>query len=237
MRRVQGRIRFPGNPWPQGHALAAFSLSAALDARHGVGLLLHLKTEDYAAEGPGIDAGDNADWTSPDVWENFGECTLSNTAWGYLNDQLVRLDRPPFRRFDPRDLVGQAFDLDPVADLPPGWSPSDQPFQIYLLGHDAVAEHRITFAEGSSPGLFDIGWSGRIALFYAGEEDFRHRFDAEIRDAPFEGFELDADLDIPVPRREAAAQALLKRFVAHPDTWRFVPGQARGDKDRFVTAP
>lgn len=233
---MRGRIRFPGNPWPDGHPVAVFTLSAALDARCGVGLLLHLETADYDAEGPGQDDGPDADWTSPAVWDNFQACTLSNTAWGYLNEQLVRLDQPPFRRFDPKDLAGKTVELDPVAALPPGWSPGDQPFQIYLLGHDAVAEHHIAFSAGSAPSLFDVRWSGRIALFYVGEEEFRHRFEAEIHDAPFQGFELDADLETPVARREAAAQTLLKRFVAHPDAWRFVPAQAHGDKDRFVPA-
>lgn len=231
---MRGRIRFPGAPWPDGHALAAFSLSAALDARHGVGLLLHLETEAYDAEGPGQDGGDGSDWTSPAVWENFGACTLSNTEWGYLNPQLVRLDQPPFRRFDPQGLAGRSFTLDPVADLPPDWSPGDQPFQIYLLGHDAVAEHHIAFSAGATPGLFDIGWSGRIALFYVGEEDFDRRFEAEIRDVPFAGFEIDTDPDIAAPRREAAAQTLLTRFVARPESWRFVAGTGQGDKDRFV---
>lgn len=233
---MRGRIRFPGNPWPDGHAITAFTLSAALDPRHGVGLLLHLESAPYDAEGPGADDGGDADWTSPDVWENYGAVTLSNTHWGYLNHQLIRLDQPPFRRFDPKDLVDRTFDLDPVKALAPGWSPGDQPFQIYLLGHDAVAEHRIVFAAGSAPGLFDITWSGRIALLYGGRENFEHGFEARLQDVLFSHIELDTDADIAVPRREAAAQALLRTFVARPDAWRFVAGADQADKDHFVPA-
>ncbi|MBO9543918.1 hypothetical protein [Caulobacter sp.] len=233
---MRGRIRFPGNPWPDGHPIAAFTLSAALDPRLGVGLLLDLKSEAYDAEGPGVDDDSGADWTSPDVWRNFHAATLSNTHWGYENDQLARLDQPPFRRFAPKDLTGRTFALDPVDALPPDWSPGDQPFQVYLLGHDAVAEHHIAITQGSAPGLFDIAWRGRIALFYVGEEDFRHRFAAEIHDVPFSHIELDTAPEIAVPRREASARALLKKFVAAPDAWRFVAGTSQGDKDRFVPA-
>lgn len=233
---MRGRIRFPGNPWPDGHPIAVFTLAAALDARHGVGLLLHLESASYDAESPGLEDGDGADWTSPGAWANYDAVILSNTHWGYLNDQLVRLDAPP-RRFDPRDLAGQTFELDPVDALPPDWSPGDQPFQIYLLGHDAVAEHHIAFAAGSAPGLFDIAWSGRIALVYVGDEAFKHGFEAQLRDVAFSHIELDTDADIAAPRREAAAQALLKKYVAHPDAWRFVAGTGQGDKDRFVPTP
>lgn len=233
---MRGRIRFPGNPWPDGHPVAVFTLAAALDARHGVGLLLHLESAPYDAEKPGLEVDSDADWTSPDVWGNYGEATLSNTQWGYLNHQLIRLDQPPFRRFDPKDLLDRTFDLDPVKSLAPGWSPGDQPFQIYLLGHDAVAEHRIAFAAGSAPGLFDIAWSGRIALLYGGQENFEHSFEARLQDVPFSHVELDTDADIAVPRREAAAEALLRKFVAHPDAWRFVAGANQADKDRFVPA-
>lgn len=226
---MRGRIRFPGNPWPDGHPVAAFTLSAALDPRHGVGLLLHLESADYDAEGPGRHDEGEASWTSPGAWENYGSATLSNTHWGYLNDQLVRLDAPG-RPFTLEDLAGRIFALDPVETLAPDWSPGDQPFQIYLLGHDAVAEHRIAITAGSGPGLFDIAWSGRIALFYVGDEDFRHGFEAEIRDVPFAGFELDTDSDMPVPRREAAARALLVKFVAHPEVWRSPPVRARATR-------
>ncbi len=227
---MRGRIRFPGNPWPDGHPVAAFTLGAALDARHGVGLLLHLESAPYDAEGPGVEIDGDADWTSPDVWANYGEATLSNTHWGYLNEQLVRLPTP----FDPGDLPGRTFALDPVEALARDWSPGDQPFQIYLLGHDAVAEHQIAFAAGSAPGLFDITWSGRITLLYAGQEDFKHGFTARLHDAPFSHVELDTDADIAAPRREAAARALLRKFVARPDAWRFIAGTSQGDKDRFV---
>lgn len=233
---MRGRIRFPGNPWPDGHPVAAFTLSAALDPRHGVGLLLHLESADYDAEGPGQESEDEADWTAADVWTNYCSAILSNTYWGYLNAHLVRLDQPPFRRFDPSALTGQIFAFDPVDALPMDWSPADQPFQIYLMGHDAVAEHRIAFSRGSAPGLFNIAWSGRIALAYVGDNVFRHRFEAQISDVPFAGLELDTDPTVPAPRREAAAQALLKKFVADPRAWRFVAGSSQADKDRFIPA-
>jgi hypothetical protein len=229
---MHGRILFPGNPWPEGHGIRTFKLQAALSESHGVGLLMHLETADYDWEGPGRPGG--GDWGSADTWGNYGACTLSNTEWGYLSKQLVRLDAPP-SRFDWRTLAGRSIRLDPVEALAPDWAPTDQPFQIYLLGHDAVADHRIDNAAGSEPGLFDLRWSGRIALFYAGEETFRHRFEASIHDAAFAGFRLDLT-DAPAERRASAAAALARRYLADPEAWRLELGEAPGDADRLVRA-
>lgn len=229
---MHGRIVFPGNPWPGGHAIKSFEFRAALSEAHGVGLLMHLKTAEYDAEGAGEDG--EGDWGSPATWLNYHACTISNTKWGYLADQLVRLDAPP-RPFDWSRLAGRSISLDPVEALAPDWSPGDQPFQIYLLGHDAVADHLVDVRSGSEPGLFDVRWRGRIALFYVGEETFDHRFDADIRDVPFAGFELDLK-DAAPNRRAATAAKLARKFLADPEAWRLELGATAADTDHLVRA-
>jgi hypothetical protein len=229
---MRGRIVFSDNPWPDGHAIKRFELRAALSEKHGVGLLMHLETAAYDAEGAGRDG--EGDWGAPATWLNYHACTISNTEWGYLADQLVRLDAPP-RPFDWRELDGRSIGLDPVAALAPDWSPTDQPFQIYLLGHDAVADHVVDIRSGSEPGLFDVRWRGRIALFYTGQETFDHRFEADIRDAPFAGFELDLE-GAPPNGRAAAAAKLAREFLVDPEAWRLELGATATDADHLVRA-
>ncbi len=56
----------------------------------------------------------------------------------------------------------------------------ERAFHIYLLGHDAVADHRITFTRVPGTQLFDIAWQGKIALAYVGNYAPEHPFRAEI---------------------------------------------------------
>lgn len=227
---MHGRIIFAGNPWPAGHPIDKVRLAASLTQAHGVGLLLHLETADYDSEGPGEERGED-DWASPIVWGNFHACTLSNLEWGYLPADLPRLDAG--RPFAVESLAGRRLDLDPVTALKDDWSPQDRAFQTYLLGHDAVAEHSLVFAAGSGPDLFNIGWSGRIALAYVGDYEFRHRFAAELVDVPFEGFELER-LPGGETLRAAEAGRLARAFLADPDAWVFLSGEAPGAPDRLI---
>ena len=57
----------------------------------------------------------------------------------------------------------------------------DRAFHIYLLGHDAVADHRIAFTRVPGTQLFDLDWRGKIALAYVGDYEPEHCFRAEIR--------------------------------------------------------
>ncbi|MER7280154.1 hypothetical protein ABT369_37525 [Dactylosporangium sp. NPDC000244] len=65
----------------------------------------------------------------------------------------------------------------PIEDLdaPPA-------FHVYLLGHDSVADHAVTFT-GDGSGRHRIDWTGRVALTYSGDEEFRYEFRAEIHEA------------------------------------------------------
>lgn len=79
----------------------------------------------------------------------------------------------PFRLADARPQRLTADPL-PILDLdaPPA-------FHVYLLGHDSVADHDIVFTRQQTGG-HTIDWNGRIALTYAGEEEFSHRFRAPV---------------------------------------------------------
>ncbi len=172
-----GRIVFPGNPWPAGHAIDEFAWSGRIDENGNLWFDLHLRSAEYRAEGVPESAAGDADWSSPQVWCNYGSCTLSSTYWGE-DDGTGFLAATPGSPFHLTSLTPQRLTADPLplVDI-------DQleylAFNIYLLGHDSVADQEVSFTRRPD-GSHHIDWHGRIALTYAGDVEFRHRFEAEI---------------------------------------------------------
>lgn len=183
---VPGRIHFPGNPWPEGHALTEFAWTARV-VDGTVWCDLHLRSADYYAErdielDEGEDGDHDSSWKAPGVWGNYHRCTLSSTFWGDEGGFAVR----PVDTFTPAWLDGRTFEVDTVA----GGTLADVEldalaFHVYLLGHDSVANHRIAFHRVGDSDRFDITWSGDIALTCAGDDDLEHRFEARIAEVPF----------------------------------------------------
>ncbi|MBK9035417.1 MAG: hypothetical protein IPL61_29870 [Myxococcales bacterium] len=200
---TSGRIWFPGNPWPDGHAIARFVWSGRLDDR-GLWFDLHLESAAYDAAdraAGGDDDDDDGDWRARNVWTNYHRCTLSSTKWRSDGGFLVGTAAAPF---DPGQLSGGEFRVDPlptgramVEDLD-GDDDDDRPFNVYLLGHDTAADHRLRFQPG--PRGAQLSWTGRLALTYAGASEFRHTFSAEVSGARFTGFEITPGLPPDVAR-------------------------------------
>ena len=212
---MEGRIWFEGNPWPDGHAVRDFMFAGYLNEA-GIGLILHLEAADYSEEYPDSFPDDEEDeedeesdgswWGSKFTWSNFGHATISNFNWGVDPDHLVPL-LDPGQVFDLETLAPRRYLADPLVPEPEGGFPADDDlFHAYLLGHDQVRGHDIRIAPGHGAGLFDLLWSGRIALIYSGEYEFRHRFRAEIRNVPFAGFMVEP----PPPPREGPG------IIRHP---------------------
>ena len=186
---TDGRIHFAGNPWPEGHAIKTFEWTARqVDGR--VWFDLHLVTQDYYAEREIEDDEDveyASDWEAPIVWGNYHACILSSTYW----DEDRGFDACDLADFSPAWLDGRRFEVDPVEgeidDV------EALAFHIYLLGHDSAVDHRIEFSRIGDSDRFDIVWSGRIALTYAGNYHPEHRFEARIRGVPFPRIAVSAD--------------------------------------------
>jgi hypothetical protein len=209
---MTGRIVFPGNPWPDGHAIKDFQLLAALRPGTSVRVLMHLQTEDYDAARK-IDYDDDHEhdsvWEASRVWGNYHNCVLSATHWGIDGSSGFPV-HDASARFDVDALAGTEFCVDHVAGERIDIEDDQLAFHLYLLGHDTAADHRIAFnALGS--GRFAINWSGRIALTYVGSTTLRHAFKAHIPDTPFLGVTV---LDC---RSLDEAKAALARHVAHPE--------------------
>lgn len=212
------RIKFLDNPWAEGHAIQDFFWSARLEPS-GIWFDLHLQTADYSAEDTHSeeDIDDSqGDWQAKIVWNNYHQCTLSSNYWGGTGFQVASRERP----LDFKVLSGQAFLVDPLPidfDVP-------RAFDIYLLGHDSAADHRLRFTQRSTPNLFAVDWRGRIALSYSGSYEFRYEFEAHVESTAFEGIEL------PQGTREQDAQSLLAPFVTHLDAFTLA---ASGEDLRF----
>ena len=251
---MQGRIFFEGSPWPEGHAVAEVEFSANLSEK-GVSLNLHLGTEDYflardikTEDEDGVplpEYGDLPAWEHPSVWYNYHACKISNTFWS-SGPSPIMLSKPG-ERFSIKDLSGRVFKIDPVPKLEDGradpefhWEHDDLHFHTYLLGHDAVADHEISFKQ-IKDGLFDIDWSGRVAMAYVGDYDFRYKFRAQLKDVPFLGFacarmegENVSDHIYPDPEMRRKTQTQwAEKWLADVDTLNYIERAEQFECDLF----
>jgi hypothetical protein len=97
-----------------------------------------------------------------------------------------------------------------------------------LLGHDAVADHRIHLHSRQPDGSYTLDWRGRIAQYYKGETDFLHEFVAQVERVTFDSIrlwyfdptvakeQLGIEMDPNMTPRDYIAP-----FVADPDRFRF----------------
>lgn len=196
---MRGRIWFPGNPWPDGHRVTDFLWAGRLDGSGRLWFDLRLETAGYDEEVdvPDSEADEDVpDWVAPIVWNNYHACTLGS-AWDDATGLLAATPERPFRLADPAPQRLFADPL-PIEDLDA--SPA---FHVYLLGHDSVAGHTVTFTT-EGPGRHRIDWTGRIALTYAGDEEFRYEFRAEIHDAGLAHIALPEGMPVGDCRRRIA---------------------------------
>jgi hypothetical protein len=229
---MHGRIWFPGNPWPDGHRVTEFAWNGRLDGSGKLWFDLHLETADYdeadeaddeADPADDIDEDDNdiADWLAPTVWQNYHACWLSSTS----DDATGLLAGTPERPFRFADRAARPLVADPlpIEDLD-----AEPAFHIYLLGHDSVAEHEVTFTPERTGG-HRIDWSGRIALTYAGDEEFRYGFRAELRNVRLGYVALPTDMPLDEAYRR------LTPLVDVPE--RFVPAEVDGRRVLTLVEP
>ncbi|MGX7669289.1 hypothetical protein [Plantactinospora sp. DSM 117369] len=221
---MQGRIWFPGNPWPDGHRITEFAWTGRLDGDGRLWFDLMLKTADYdeaddepakgsAEEDVNDDEDDVEDFLAPTVWQNYHSCTIGST-WDDATGLVAATPGRPFRFAGPEP---QRLTADPLPIADPDAAPA---FWIYLLGHDSVAAHQVDFVREPSGTGYRIDWQGRIALTYIGEQEFRYTFRAEIRDVEL------GHVGIPESMSVDQARAHLAELVDVPE-W-FVPAEVAG---------
>lgn len=223
---VTGRIHFLGNPWPNGHRIKSLRWGAIIRPNEGLSLDFTLESADYYEEEKQDVERDahTSDWDSPAVWSNYHACTIEpSTTSGApclpVSDGTTRFEF---------DAPSYAFAADPlpIDDIERFFETNA--FSIYLLGHDAVADHRINLTRTDDAGHYDLHWTGRIALAYAGESEFRHSFEARASGVRFEAIDLQhfdpttmkkrrgVDIDPNIDPRDCIAP-----YVSDPDRFIF----------------
>ncbi|MGO0062547.1 hypothetical protein ACTID9_21420 [Brevibacillus fluminis] len=196
------RIYFAGNPWPDGHRIKAFAWSGRLEPESGLWFDFHLESDDYYADDQDDEDEEDedveSDWASKIVWNNYHSCTLSSTEWGDGGFMVGSAAEP----FDFTCLTQTVLRADPLET----YDFEERAFHIYLLGHDAAADHRFTFSR-EADGRYSIEWQGKIALYYVGSEEFVHSFRAGVQDVEFEGFL------VPDGMSDSLAKKELQKYV------------------------
>lgn len=213
------RIKFPGNPWPKGHGIKKAKWSAVLGL-DGLRFHLHLESEEYDKDDERDDEDKpRGDWKSRRVWGNYHSCTLSSTMWaaersidgGAPGGFLVA---KPGKPIDLEKLEGKTFRVDRIkGDTLPDDVEEDLAFGIYLLGHDSVCDHKITFVKRRGRRTYDLRWRARVALTYVGNYNLKHSLEATLPGMRLDAIEL-SNLD------GKAALALLPSVIARPRTWK-----------------
>lgn len=181
---MTGKIVFKDSPYSGGHEIKKFQWNARLAPQEGIYFDFHLETADYSEgyEETKDDDESESDWKAKIVWENYHNCTMSSNKWhdgGILvGTASNKLD---FEAFDEFHLKADTLPLPDNFD-----NDEDFAFFIYLLGHDSCANHEINILKNHQ-NTFDIEWTGKIALTYVGDEEFRHEFSAKIQNVEFGG--------------------------------------------------
>jgi hypothetical protein len=218
------RIYFKGNPYLKGHRIKKFIWSGRLDENQQLWFDFHLETDDYYAEDDIEDEEDDeadSDWEAKSVWANYHSCTISSTKW---QSQGIEIDTTK-GKFDFDGLPQNELSVDTLP-LENDFDFDDLSFQIYLLGHDSCANHRIKFSQNNT-NSFDIEWSGKIALTYGGEEEFKHDFSAFIHGVTFDGFYLPKNLGVE------KAMEVFSNKLNNIESFEFVDLNPKSNKREF----
>jgi hypothetical protein len=222
------RIVFKNNPYPNGHKIVEFVWGGRLDEEGKLWFDFHLKTDRYYAdnpiteEEPSEEELDVESWDSKIVWGNYHACTLSSTFWGASDKSGILLDISQ-NKLDFDNLPRLSADPLPLSS---DCDDDDMAFGIYLLGHDSCANHSITITK-TSGNLFDINWTGKIALTYVGDDEFKHDFVLNIQNVKFDGFHY------PQIMSQQQAMAAFSQHLANAKAFEFVDLNPKSNKREY----
>lgn len=174
------RIYFEGNPWPEGHPIKKFEWKARVKDGE-VWFDVHLESANYYSERDIDDDEDieyESDWQAPIAWENYHSCILSTNYWHEGGFKVCDVSD-----YSPESLDGLELEIDmhpdQIDDI------EDLALHVYLLGHDAVACHKVKFIREGSSDRFTLCWAGRIARVYVGDYEYKHPFNFTIENQEF----------------------------------------------------
>lgn len=225
-------ITFIDSAYPKPHTIKEFVWSGRLDKYGQLWFDLHLKSADYyLSEGEDYSADIDEDgsddeqeytslahWQDQIVWDNYHCCTLSSTYWSDDQGILLSTGEVPFD-FD--SFISHQFNVDNAPQINSDEDNEEEEeetttpaFSLYLLGHDECKNHQIHF-QRQKDNTYHIDWSGKIALFYAGFDEFIHQFNAKLENIPFDGFYFPKSWDLD------KATVEFKKVLSHFEHYEF----------------
>lgn len=224
------RIYFTDSPYPNGHGIKEFKWSGRIDEDGQLWFDFHLVSEDYDVDDHHLSSVDEeeeavSNWHSKVVWDNYQACTLSSTYWGDNQGILLDTTNAPFRF---QELIDNGL----VADTLPLQDEDDYDnlaFSVYVLGHDSCAGHRFVFSK-TTDGM-DLEWSGKIALTYAGEDEFNHDFKIVVQNVIFDGFHYPKEWS-----QEEALEAFSSK-IASLEAYEFVDMNPKSFQRNYKLVP
>jgi hypothetical protein len=220
----KNKIYFHGNPYPKGHNIIKCIWQGRIDEDETLWFDFHVETDKYTAEDNTEDTEDIADnWQAKAVWGNYNSGKLSSTFWEE-EDKGIVIKEANEGLFDINTYLQQPIVVDALP-LEDDMDIEDLAFDIFLLGHDSCADHNIVFTKNGN--AYDITWTGKIALSYAGDYDFKYNFTLLIEAVSFGGFHY------PQAWSQEKATQLFKKHLAGFENYSFEDLNPKSNKREY----
>ncbi|GAA5497340.1 hypothetical protein Rhal01_03533 [Rubritalea halochordaticola] len=214
----EDRIYFTeGNPWPEGHRIASCELAGRIYEDGRFELQLFLESADYNENDGGefIDDEFVSNWQSKSSWNNYHNCSIGGFLEQGIEDAPVSLDK----------LSSSSYHIDPLPDSYQKFLDDELQFNIYLLGHDAVADHHIRLGELGDKG-YPIHWTAKVALLYSGGMKFEYSFALQSTLKPL------TDIYFPEEWSDEKAKDVLSKVLKEHDRFQI---STKEDGERLFT--
>jgi len=238
---MYGRIKFLGNPWPDGHPLKDFRLGVLLHESRGdipakATLDLRFRSEDYCypatsdVELSNIQDKEAPKWESINSWLSYGAAYATSIA---SHEDMVIADTKS--GFDIECLNDFTRVIDPIPDtITDDDTKLEIPaFHSHILSWDDMADHHMTIKRNPNSGLYDVYWKGKCDRSEIGNYRFQHEFEIEVSDVPFSGYSghklsWQEQARVSLEERDLELRSLLKSLVVNPGKMQFKTGHFPG---------
>ncbi len=240
---MHGIIKFPGNPWPDGHPLKDFRLGVLLHEPRGdlpakATLDLRFRSENYChphsfekmSEASKVQPQETSNWESISSWLNYGAAYATSIA---SHEDMVIADQDT--GFDIECLNDFTRLIDPIPEI---ISDDDDNYEIpafhsHILSWDDMADHHMNITRNPKSGLYDVFWKGKCGRSDIGSYRFQHEFELQVSDVPFSGYSghklsWQEQAKVSLEERDLELRSLVKSLVVNPGKMQFKTGHFPG---------
>ena len=245
---MNGTIKFPGNPWPEGHPLKDFRLGIILHEPKGdlparATLDLRFRSEDYhypysyeeMSEASEAQPEDTSHWELIDTWLNYRAAYAMSIA---SHEDMVLADEND--GFDLECLNDFTRVIDPIPEI---ISDNDNNYDIpafhsHILSWDDMADHHMKISRDPTSGLYNVFWKGKCGKTGVGNYKYQHEFELQasgIRFGGYSGYKLgwNEQAKVSLEERDLELRSLADSLVVNPGDMQFKIGHYPG-RDRLL---